>query len=83
MSVQDGKKPDLRLSTAQKRAHDEANERGQSGYVDPDTGLFVMTEYHLIKQGFCCGNGCRHCPYDWKSVRAHRLARLKERLNAR
>jgi hypothetical protein len=25
--------------------------------------LFVFTrEYHL-KRGYCCKNGCRHCPY--------------------
>lgn len=27
----------------------------------------VFTEaYHLLR-GFCCGNGCRHCPYTKKS----------------
>jgi hypothetical protein len=26
-------------------------------------GLMVFTaEYHL-RRGYCCGNGCRHCPY--------------------
>jgi len=23
----------------------------------------VLTEHFLSKRGFCCGNGCRHCPY--------------------
>jgi hypothetical protein len=31
--------------------------------MDPDTGLFVMTTGFLTRRGFCCGNGCRHCPY--------------------
>jgi hypothetical protein len=28
-----------------------------------ENGLIVFTsEYHL-RRGYCCGNGCRHCPY--------------------
>lgn len=29
-----------------------------------DGGLMVLTEHFLLNRGFCCGNGCRHCPYD-------------------
>lgn len=29
-----------------------------------DNGLMVLTEHFLTKRGYCCGNGCRHCPYD-------------------
>jgi len=25
--------------------------------------LMVLTEIFLRKRGYCCGNGCRHCPY--------------------
>jgi hypothetical protein len=25
--------------------------------------LFVLTEKFLRERGFCCQNGCRHCPY--------------------
>lgn len=28
-----------------------------------ENGLMVLTEYFLRKRGYCCGNGCRHCPY--------------------
>lgn len=28
-----------------------------------DKGLMVLTEVFLIKRGYCCGNGCLHCPY--------------------
>ena len=31
-------------------------------YVDGN-GLLVFTERYLLERGFCCGNGCRHCPY--------------------
>lgn len=43
--------------------HEQACARGQQGYMDPDTGYFVMTSVHLKAQGSCCGNGCRHCPW--------------------
>jgi hypothetical protein len=23
----------------------------------------VFTEKHHLKRGYCCGSGCRHCPY--------------------
>ncbi|PYT00126.1 MAG: TlyA family rRNA (cytidine-2'-O)-methyltransferase [Acidobacteria bacterium] len=26
-------------------------------------GLMVMTAKYLLDRGYCCGNGCRHCPY--------------------
>ena len=45
-------------------AHDAAVADGQAGYLDPDTGLFVLTAAWLTRRGTCCGNGCRHCPYD-------------------
>jgi len=31
-------------------------------------GLLVLTaEYHL-RRGYCCGNKCRHCPFDGVTV---------------
>ena len=31
-----------------------------------DNGFFVMTEKYLLDRGYCCKNGCRHCPYGFK-----------------
>lgn len=28
-----------------------------------DKGLMVLTESYLRSRGYCCGSGCRHCPY--------------------
>jgi hypothetical protein len=28
-----------------------------------ENGLMVLTENFLLKRGYCCTNGCRHCPY--------------------
>ena len=44
-------------------AHAAALDGGQAGYLDPDTGLFVLTAGFLADRGTCCGRGCRHCPY--------------------
>ena len=32
-------------------------------YVDPITGYQVFTAHALGALGWCCGSGCRHCPY--------------------
>ena len=48
------------------KAHDDAELRGDGGYLDPETGLFVMTAMQLSLRGHCCGQGCRHCPYSPK-----------------
>lgn len=29
-------------------------------------GLFVLTRFFLLKRGYCCHSGCRHCPYQEK-----------------
>lgn len=28
-----------------------------------ENGLMVLTEGFLLRRGYCCDNGCRHCPY--------------------
>lgn len=45
------------------RRHAEAERRGDPGYEDPTTGLFVLTARYLQSRGYCCGRGCRHCPF--------------------
>lgn len=44
-------------------AHDAAVVAGDAGYIDPNSGLFVLTAAYLAERGYCCGEGCRHCPY--------------------
>ncbi|MEP7373775.1 MAG: DUF5522 domain-containing protein [Chitinophagaceae bacterium] len=36
-------------------------------YVNED-GLVVLTEKYLRERGYCCGNGCKHCPYEYEKV---------------
>ncbi|WP_243028485.1 DUF5522 domain-containing protein [Thermus albus] len=28
-----------------------------------EEGRMVFTEVYLRKRGYCCGTGCRHCPW--------------------
>jgi len=28
-----------------------------------ENGFVVFTAHYLLKRGFCCRSGCRHCPY--------------------
>lgn len=28
-----------------------------------ENGRMVLTAKYLTDRGYCCGNGCRHCPY--------------------
>jgi hypothetical protein len=44
-------------------AHEEALDAGRAGYLDPESGLFVLTAGFLADRGTCCSRGCRHCPY--------------------
>ncbi|MEZ4803636.1 MAG: DUF5522 domain-containing protein [Gelidibacter sp.] len=31
-------------------------------YLTPE-GYRCFTEQYLLKRGYCCESGCRHCPY--------------------
>jgi hypothetical protein len=37
--------------------------KSQEDYYFNNDGLMVFTEKYLLKRGYCCKNGCRHCPY--------------------
>lgn len=52
------------MTSAAEQAHSVAVSAGRDFYTDPDTGLMVMTALYLLNRGYCCGNICRHCPYD-------------------
>lgn len=28
-----------------------------------ENGLVVFTAQYLLRRGYCCNSGCRHCPY--------------------
>jgi iron complex transport system substrate-binding protein len=50
--------------------HARACASRQPTYVDPATGYDVFTANFLRCRGYCCGSGCRHCPYPQEASRA-------------
>jgi len=53
--------------------HRAACNDGHDTYIDPVSGYQVLTSKALLKQGACCGNSCRHCPYGHINVGDPRL----------
>lgn len=47
-----------------------------------EAGLMVLTRAFHLQRGYCCGNGCLHCPYDYEQVpEPQRTALLVKRQN--
>lgn len=49
-------------------------------YYNED-GLMVFTEKYHLDRGFCCGNGCLHCPYNFEAVAEPRRSQLRARFS--
>lgn len=41
-----------------------------------ENGYMVLTAAYHLEKGVCCGNGCRHCPYNYKNVPEPRRSEL-------
>lgn len=55
---------------------------GKDYYVN-ENGLVVFTAKYLLERGYCCGNGCKHCPYNYDAVpEPNRSVLLAQRGNA-
>lgn len=59
--------------------HEAAVARGETTYLDPETGFLVFTRLGLLARGACCGSGCRHCPFEHESVPLARRSRRIQR----
>jgi iron complex transport system substrate-binding protein len=53
----------LRQMVQIQKLHEHACARGLPTYRDPLTGYDVFTANYLRERNYCCGSGCRHCPY--------------------
>ena len=58
-----GWRPTTRAATRSSPPTAPPSRPGEPGYLDPDTGLFVITAAEHVRRGHCCANDCRHCPY--------------------
>ena len=41
-------------------------------------GFAALTAEYLLNRGYCCGNGCKNCPFDYKNVPEPRKTLLLE-----
>ena len=57
------------------RAPLPALEEGRDYYLE--NGLMVFTATFLLKRGYCCENGCRHCPYGYSKQTKNEIQRTK------
>lgn len=48
----------------------------------PDGRIAFSAAYHL-KRGYCCGAGCRYCPFEYERVREPRCTILRAEQVAR
>ena len=56
------------------RKEDEGDEPLYNG-----DGYMPFTAAYLLNRGYCCGNGCLNCPYDYKNVPSPRKEQLLEK----
>ena len=63
------------ISSDIEELHNLACAEKKTMYVDPKSGYSVMTEYAHLQRGKCCGNACRHCPFDHVNVKTARIIR--------
>ena len=45
----------------EKSDEQEPLQEGEDYYFED--GLMVLTARYLLRRGYCCEQGCRHCPY--------------------
>jgi hypothetical protein len=39
------------------------NDLEDDEYYKTEEGYIIFTAKYLLKRGYCCKNGCKHCPY--------------------
>jgi len=58
------------------------HKEGEDFYYN-EQGYTVFTEKYHLDRGYCCGNGCRHCPFNYEKVpeprRSELIAQRKDR----
>jgi Family of unknown function (DUF5522) len=45
-------------------------------YYFNEQGFIVLTAKYHLQKGFCCGNGCKHCPYNYENVTEPQRSKL-------
>jgi hypothetical protein len=53
------------------------NTNGEQDYYLNENGFIVFTEAYHRKRGYCCGCGCKHCPFAYEAVKEPRRSELR------
>ena len=53
---------------------------GEDYYLNEE-GLLVFTENFLLDRGYCCGSGCKHCPYNYEAIAEPKKTELLKKRN--
>ena len=61
------------LAREAEEAHRQACVLGLKTYIDPATGYEAYTRRYLIERGYCCNQGCGHCPYTEMNINTNLL----------
>ncbi len=51
-------------------------------YYINDDGYVVLTEQYHYEKGYCSGNGCLHCPFQYENVPEPRKTLLLKEKNS-
>lgn len=51
---------------------------GEDFYYN-EQGYMVLTAKYHIDKGYCCGYGCKHCPYEYEAVPEPKRSELMEK----
>ena len=38
-----------------------------------EEGFVIFTEKYHLERGECCGNDCRHCPYEPQNIKGNKM----------
>ena len=55
------------MKTKQMLPQNNTPDQEPDGHFLPD-GRFVFTAAYHRRRGYCCGNGCSNCPFDFEAV---------------
>lgn len=56
-----------KTSSSPKKTGGKILMEGKDYYLN-EKGFVVLTEQHHVNRGYCCGLGCKHCPYGYEAV---------------
>jgi hypothetical protein len=62
--------------------HSEDSDKDDTTSAKPpdwyfEHGLVVYTAAYHLKRGFCCGSGCRHCPFEPRHIEGNTKVRVE------